>query len=73
MLRRSILASILCAVCSGAQAVHADEGMWTFDNFPSSKVKERYGFAPDAAWLDHVRASAVRLTSGKSSTISRSC
>ena len=69
MLRNPILASILCAACFGAQAVHADEGMWTFDNFPSSKVKERYGFAPDAAWLDHVRESAVRLTSGCSASV----
>ena len=69
MLRKSILASILCAVFLGAQPVHADEGMWTFDNFPSSKVKERYGFAPDGAWLDHVRESAVRLTTGCSASV----
>jgi hypothetical protein len=25
---------------------HADEGMWTFDNFPSAAVKARYGFGP---------------------------
>jgi len=24
----------------------ADEGMWTFNNFPSDKVKQKYGFAP---------------------------
>jgi len=69
VLRKPILALILCAACCGAPAAHADEGMWTFDNFPSSKVKERYGFAPDAAWLDHVRASAVRLTSGCSASV----
>src|SRR5215469_5481904 len=69
VLRKSILTSILCALCFGAPAVHADEGMWTFDNFPSSKAKERYGFAPDAAWLDHVRESAVRLTSGCSASV----
>jgi len=69
VLRKSILASILCAVFLGAQPVHADEGMWTFDNFPSSKVKERYGFAPDGAWLDHVRESAVRLTTGCSASV----
>ena len=69
MLRNPIFASMLCAVCCGAQAVHADEGMWTFDHFPSSKVQARYGFAPDAAWLDHVRSSAVRLTSGCSASV----
>jgi hypothetical protein len=69
VLRNPILASILCAVCFGTQAVHADEGMWTFDHFPSSKVQARYGFAPDAAWLDRVRSSAVRLTSGCSASV----
>jgi hypothetical protein len=69
VLRNPILDSILCAVCFGAQAVHADEGMWTFDHFPSSKVQARYGFAPDAAWLDRVRSSAVRLTSGCSASV----
>ena len=69
MLRNPIIASILCGVCCYARAAHADEGMWTFDNFPSSKVQARYGFAPDGAWLDHVRSSAVRLTSGCSASV----
>ena len=69
VLRHPIFASILWALCLGAPAVHADEGMWTFDNFPSSRVQARYGFAPDAAWLDHVRSSAVRLTSGCSASV----
>jgi hypothetical protein len=41
---------------------HADEGMWTFNNFPVDKVQKAYGFRPDQAWLDHVRISSVRLT-----------
>jgi V8-like Glu-specific endopeptidase len=49
----------------------ADEGMWTFDNFPSAAMKAKHGFAPDQAWLDRVRQSAVRLSSGCSaSTVS---
>ena len=69
MLRNPIVASMLCIVLLAAQAVHADEGMWTFDHFPSSTVQARYGFAPDAAWLDHVRSAAVRLTSGCSASV----
>jgi hypothetical protein len=69
VLRNLIPASILYVVGFGAQAVQADEGMWTFDNFPSSRVQARYGFAPDAAWLDHVRSAAVRLTSGCSASV----
>src|ERR1700675_3308251 len=46
----------------------ADEGMWTFDAFPSERVDKAYGFAPDRAWLDHVRLSSVRLARGCSAS-----
>lgn len=42
----------------------ADEGMWTFDNFPSAVVKAKYGVSIDENWLNHVRGAAVRLSSG---------
>ena len=42
-------------------AAHADEGMWTFDNFPSAKVAKKYGFSPDAKWLGEAQLSSVRL------------
>src|SRR5271170_4014904 len=42
----------------------ADEGMWTLDAFPADRVEKAYGFAPDQAWLDHVRLSSVRLARG---------
>src|SRR5262249_40316564 len=41
---------------------HADEGMWTTNNFPADKVEKAYGFRPDQAWRDRVRLSSVRLT-----------
>ncbi|MDQ6663041.1 MAG: S46 family peptidase [Acidobacteriota bacterium] len=41
--------------------LHADEGMWTFNNFPSAEVGQKYGFTPTQAWLDHVERSSVRL------------
>jgi hypothetical protein len=49
-------------------AVHADEGMWTFDAFPAAKMRAEYGWAPDQAWLDKVRSAAVRLTGGCSAS-----
>ncbi len=48
----------------------ADEGMWTFDNFPASKVEKTYGTPVTAAWLDHVRLSTVRLTNCTASFVS---
>jgi hypothetical protein len=47
----------------------ADEGMWTFNNFPSAKVSQAYGFAPDQKWLDHVRMSSIRLAQGCSASL----
>ncbi|HET7817504.1 MAG TPA: S46 family peptidase [Sphingomicrobium sp.] len=49
-------------------AARADEGMWTFDAFPAAKMRSAYGWAPDQAWLDKVRAAAVRLTGGCSAS-----
>jgi hypothetical protein len=53
---------------ASATAGRADEGMWTFDAFPSAKVAAAYGFAPSQAWLDHVRLSSARIAGGCSSS-----
>jgi V8-like Glu-specific endopeptidase len=52
-----------------AAAALADEGMWTFNNFPADKVKAKYGFAPTQEWLDHVRLSSVRIAGGCSASV----
>ncbi len=49
-----------------AAAAWADEGLWTFNNFPKQVVQQRYGFSPSDAWLDHVRMSSVRFNNGGS-------
>ena len=48
--------------------IHADEGMWTFNKFPASKVQQKYGFSPTQQWLDHVRLASVRLAEGCSAS-----
>jgi V8-like Glu-specific endopeptidase len=50
-------------------AAQADEGMWTFDNFPAAAVKTKYGVTVDQAWLDHVRGASVRLSVGCSASV----
>jgi hypothetical protein len=50
-------------------AAHADEGLWTFDNFPAAAVKARYGVTVDKAWLDRVQHAAVRLSTGCSASV----
>jgi len=52
------------ALLAATTVAHADEGMWTFDNFPRAAVQKAYGFEPDQTWLDHVRLSSVRLALG---------
>ena len=56
-------------VCLFGASALADEGMWTFDNFPTAAVNQKYGLHIDPAWLDHVRAASVRLSSGCSASI----
>jgi hypothetical protein len=65
---RIALASIV-ALAFAAGAAHADEGMWTYDNFPTAKVNQAYGLHLDQAWLDHLQHSAVRLSVGCSASI----
>lgn len=58
----------LAALAATAAPLQAEEGMWTFDGFPTAKVRAEYGWAPDRAWLDRVQAAAVRLTGGCSAS-----
>ena len=51
-----------------AGLARADEGMWTFNNFPSDLVKQRYGFAPSKEWLEKVRLSSARIAGGCSAS-----
>jgi len=47
----------------------ADEGMWTYDNFPLAKVNSAYGLKLDQKWLDRVQGASVRLTTGCSASL----
>ncbi|MEO8466072.1 MAG: S46 family peptidase [Gammaproteobacteria bacterium] len=59
------------ALLAGASApAFADEGMWTFDNFPRATVSQRYGANIDQAWLDRVRFATVRLSNCTASFVS---
>ena len=62
-------AALLAVPAALISSAAADEGMWTFDNFPAAKVKQLYGFAPDQKWLDRVRLASVRLDNGCSASI----
>ena len=48
----------------------ANEGMWTFDNFPAAAVRQNFGADISQAWLDHARLSTLRLTNCTASFVS---
>ena len=64
----TLFAGVLLLCLVFAQAAQADEGMWTFDNFPSKTVGTKYGFTPSREWLDHVRLSSLRIAGGCSAS-----
>lgn len=68
-MKRIALLLCLLTLCLGS-FTYADEGMWLFNAFPKDKVQAKYGFAPDQAWLDHVRLSSARAPNGSSSFVS---
>jgi hypothetical protein len=63
---RSILLLSAALMLAAAAVIHAEEGMWTFDNPPLKLLKAKYNFTPTQAWLDHLRLSSVRLNDGGS-------
>jgi hypothetical protein len=67
--KRILSAAVAAAAVCLATGAFADEGMWTFDNFPSAAVKAKYGVDINQAWLDNVRGASVRLSSGCSASI----
>ncbi|MGA7293076.1 MAG: S46 family peptidase [Terriglobales bacterium] len=64
----SLIAAVITLFLGLTQSMRADEGMWTFDNFPSKTVGAKYGFTPSQAWLDHVRLSSLRIAGGCSAS-----
>jgi hypothetical protein len=62
---RSVLL-LQAALLAAAPLMHAEEGMWTFDNPPLKQLAAKYNFHPTQAWLDHLRLSSVRLNDGGS-------
>ena len=68
---RSIVPFVITVLIAfGATCASADEGLWTFDNFPTSLVRQRYNVTIDRAWLDRVRAGTGRLRTCSASIVS---
>ena len=71
MLRVSLAGALLGAsLVLSASPAAADEGMWTFDNFPAARVKSAYGVTVDGPWLQRLRAASVRIPGCSASVVS---
>ncbi|HEY3815092.1 MAG TPA: S46 family peptidase [Caulobacteraceae bacterium] len=69
-LKKLLAATAAGSLVFAATTASADEGMWTFDKFPSAKVKAAYGATIDQAWLDHVRLGTGRIPGCSASEVS---
>ncbi len=60
---RSLTPALVAALMTLAAgtAAKAEEGMWTFDNFPIARANATLGTNIDQAWLDRVRLSSVKF------------
>ena len=67
-LRAAVAAlGILALVATPASS---EEGMWTFDNFPTARMQSEMGWAPDQAWLQRVMAGTARVPGCSASIVS---
>ena len=63
---RSVVLLPAALLLAAGSVIHAEEGMWTFDNPPLKQLAAKYNFHPSQEWLDHLRLSSVRLNDGGS-------
>ena len=59
-------AKCIALVILSLSTASAEEGMWTFDNPPAERIRQKYHFTLTKEWLDHVRLSSVRFNDGGS-------
>ncbi|MBX3511376.1 MAG: S46 family peptidase, partial [Hyphomonadaceae bacterium] len=60
----------LSAFALAVAPADAEEGMWTFDNFPAQRMRAELGWAPDQPWLDRVMAASARIPGCSASLVS---
>ena len=69
-MKGSFLIGCLVGVMAGVMTVprlaRGDEGMWLFNDLPSKRLAERYGFQVSDQWANHLMLSSVRFNSGGS-------
>src|SRR5687767_1015624 len=59
---------LVTAVVGAASLARADEGMWSYNNFPKAAMQKKDKFATDDKMLEHLRLSSARLAQGCSAS-----
>ncbi|MGD9979240.1 MAG: S46 family peptidase [Hyphomonadaceae bacterium] len=67
---RAAAAAVGTLSLAAAPSAQAEEGMWTFNNFPAGRMVEDTGWAPDQSWLDRVMAGVARMPGCSASNVS---
>jgi len=62
------IAAWLFVGCLMPAPTRADEGMWLFNELPREYLREKYGFEPTDAWIEHLMKACVRFNSGGSAS-----
>lgn len=60
-MRHMLFASAAVLAFAAASSAKAEEGMWTYDNFPIARANQTLGTSIDQGWLDKVRLSSVKF------------
>ncbi|PZO01931.1 MAG: peptidase [Alphaproteobacteria bacterium] len=60
-MRNQTLTLAALALTLAAGSARAEEGMWTFDNFPIARANATLGTSIDQAFLDRVRLASVKF------------
>ena len=60
-MRHILSASAAVLAFAAATSAKAEEGMWTYDNFPIARANQTLGTSIDQNWLDRVRLSSVKF------------
>jgi hypothetical protein len=63
--RLLVLWGLLVLLCASSPA---EEGMWPYNRLPMDHLKQKYKFAPSAAFLERLHKASVRLNNGGSGT-----
>jgi hypothetical protein len=60
-MRLILTTTVAVGALAFAASASAEEGMWTFDNFPIAAANQTLGTDIDQAWLDRVRLASVKF------------